>query len=202
MVIVAAAVMPCAADTSEDSAGWKAGVARACITPPEYMWMSGYAGRDRPADGKLTELWAKALAVEDSAGTRHVLVTLDLVGIDRETAREITTAVTSRHGLPREAIALSTTHTHSGPVVGDTLRTMYALDDAAGALVRRYSLELRTAVVGVIGAALADLRPAEIAWTVGRAHFAVNRRNNPEKDVPALRAADRVMHQSSHGCAV
>src|SRR5688500_8376475 len=62
---------------------WKAGVAKANITPDTYMWMAGYAARTRPADGKMTELWAKALAVEDAAGQRAVLVTLDLVGIDR-----------------------------------------------------------------------------------------------------------------------
>jgi neutral ceramidase len=189
-------------DAALDAAAWKVGVARACITPSEFMWMSGYASRDRPADGTLTDLWAKALVLEDPAGTRHVLVTLDLVGIDRDTARAITAAVTARHGLPREAIALSTSHTHSGPVVGDNLRTMYAIDDAAWALVRRYAEHLRGAVVEAVGAALADLRPAGIAWTVGRAHFAVNRRNNPEKDVPDLRAADRLAGPVDHDVPV
>ena len=48
--------------------GWKAGVARVVITPPEYMWMAGYAARDKPADGKLHDLWLKTLALEDAKG--------------------------------------------------------------------------------------------------------------------------------------
>jgi len=193
---------PDAAAAPRNAAGWKVGVARACITPPEFMWMSGYGARTRPAEGKHTDLWAKAIALTDHAGTRHVLVTLDLVGIDRETSRQITTAIAARHDLPREAIVLSTTHTHSGPVVGNNLRPMYALDDAGWALVRRSTARLREVVVEVVDAALADLRPAEIGWTVGRAHFAVNRRTNKEGDVPELRAADRLAGPVDHDVPV
>lgn len=192
-----------ATPTAPDAApAWKAGVARIAITPSDSLWMSGYAARDRPADGKLTDLWAKALAIEDPAGRRHVLVTLDLVGIDRVTGQGLAAAVAARFGLPREAVVFSTSHTHSGPVIRDNLRTMYALDDAAWALVRRYGEQLRESVVKVVGDALADLRPAELAWTVGRAHFAVNRRNNPEKEVPALRAADRLAGPVDHDVPV
>jgi len=189
-------------DIAALAAGWRVGVSRASITPSEFMWLSGYAGRDRPADGKLTDLWAKALVLEDALGTRQVLVTLDLVGIDRQTAGTIVSAVMERHALPREAVAISTSHTHSGPVVGDNLRTMYALDDANWALLRRYAGELEAAVGEAVAAAMADLRPAEVAWTVGRAHFAVNRRNNPEKDVPELRSADRLAGPVDHDVPV
>ncbi len=61
-------------------------MAKVVITPAENMWMSGYGGRDKPSEGKLTDLWAKALAIEDPRGQRAVLVTMDLVGIDRETS--------------------------------------------------------------------------------------------------------------------
>ena len=56
------------------------------------MWMSGYGGRTKPAQGKETELWAKALVLEDAKGRKAVLVTLDLVGI----GRDISTAVCKR----------------------------------------------------------------------------------------------------------
>ena len=61
---------------------WKAGVTKVNITPEQPMWMAGYAAREKPAEGKTTELWAKALVLEDAGGKRAVLVTLDLVGID------------------------------------------------------------------------------------------------------------------------
>lgn len=169
------------------SAAWKVGVSRENITPSEYMWMSGYGGRDRPAEGKATDLWGKAMAVEDADGRRLVLVTLDLVGIDRDTSVAITREVATRYGLPREAIAISTSHTHSGPVVGENLMAMYSLDAAALKLVQQYTQTLREKVVALVGRAIDDLKPAQVGWTVGRAHFAVNRRNNAEKDVPELR---------------
>lgn len=183
-------------------ADWKVGSSRENITPDEYMWMSGYGGRDRPAEGKLTELWAKAMAVEDSEGGRLVLVTLDLVGIDRATGLKIASEVSRRYGLPRESLAISTSHTHSGPVVGDNLRAMYSLDASAWGLVQRYTRQLEEKVIGLVGRALEDLRPAELGWTVGRAHFAVNRRNNVEKDVPELRAANRLNGPVDHDVPV
>src|SRR4051794_34502093 len=64
-------------------AEWQAGIAKANITPQEPIWMSGYASRSHGADGKLTELWAKAIVIADPAGQRIVAVTLDVVGLDR-----------------------------------------------------------------------------------------------------------------------
>src|SRR5260370_19478672 len=67
-----------------EATGWKAGVARVKITPEHFMWLSGYSSRTKPAEGKLHDLWAKALVLEGPAGRRAVLVTMDLVGIDRK----------------------------------------------------------------------------------------------------------------------
>jgi neutral ceramidase len=184
--------------SSPAMAQWKVGLATQSITPERPMWMSGYGSRDQPADGKLTELWAKAMAIEDAAGTRSVLVTLDLVGIDRPTAGRITDALMRQHDLPRSAIAISTSHTHSGPVVGENLRAMYFMDDANWQLVQQYTGELETKVVEVVGRAIEAMRPATLQWTVGRATFAVNRRNNVEADVPKLRASDSLMGPVDH----
>src|SRR2546423_1567345 len=69
--------------TSAESATWKAGVAVKTITPAESMWMSGYASRKKPAEGKEQDLFVKALALEDPAGGKLVLLTSDLIGIPR-----------------------------------------------------------------------------------------------------------------------
>lgn len=191
-----ACLIPLSSARAETS--YQVGIGRELITPAEPMWMSGYGARTKPADGKLTELWAKALAVEDQTGQRLVLVTLDLVGIDAGISQRIREQVAAKHGLPREALVLSTTHTHSGPVVGTNLRAMYALDASMWAQVDRYTAELEAKVVAAIGAALESLEPAELHWTVGRAQFAVNRRNNPENEVPQLRQSDRLRGPVDH----
>src|SRR5262249_34539559 len=74
---------------ADDPSGWKAGVARVRITPDQPMWMSGYASRTKPAEGALHDLWAKALALQDGAGHRTVLVTMDLVGIPRDLSQAV-----------------------------------------------------------------------------------------------------------------
>ena len=132
-----------AIDSPAALADWKAGVAKVAITPEKPMWLSGYGARMRPADGKLTELWAKALVLADNKGERAVLVTLDLVGIDRELSVRVCGEIMKRQKLARDRIALCCSHTHSGPVVGDNLRSMYFYDDAQDKLVNEYTAGAR-----------------------------------------------------------
>ena len=50
------------------------------------MWLAGY-GSKRAPDGKLHDLWMKALALEDERGRRAVLITSDFQGVPREHER-------------------------------------------------------------------------------------------------------------------
>src|SRR5947207_2280013 len=93
LLLAVPAVRPAEPDT------WKAGAARVKITPEKPMWMSGYSARTKPAEGTLHDLWAKALVLEDPAGQRAVLVTLDLVGIPRDLSVEVCAALKKKHGL-------------------------------------------------------------------------------------------------------
>ena len=96
-------------------AEWKAGVARAMITPEKPMMMVGYGNMDRVAKGKLDDLWVKALALEDPRGTRLLLLTADLVGIHKPLSDAICDQIVQSLKLPREAILIATSHTHTGP---------------------------------------------------------------------------------------
>jgi neutral ceramidase len=183
---------------------WKAGVATANITPEKPMWMAGYAARTRPAEGKMTELWAKALALEDASGKRAVLVTLDLVGIDKGLSDAIRDELKAKHQLDRSQIAINCSHTHSGPVVARNLRPMhfYALDADQQAQVKEYAEKLQASVVEIVGKALASLAPVELSWASGTATFAVNRRNNKADEVPGLRAAGKLVGPQDHDVPV
>lgn len=190
----------CSSGTSADD--WRAGVAKVNVTPEEPMWMSGYGGRDRPAEGKLTDLWAKALVLEDPDGNRAVLVTLDLVGIGRDTSLAVKQRLQKEHGLRPEQIALNCSHTHTGPVVGRNLAAMYFLSEDQGKLVERYETTLVDKMVECVAAALEDLDPARLAWGVGACDVAVNRRENPEADVPRLRAEGKLKGPFDHDVPV
>jgi neutral ceramidase len=172
---------------SKARAGWQAGTARVAITPKEPMWMAGYASRTRPSEGAVHDLWAKALALQDPAGHRAVLITLDVCGIDRDLSSRIRDTLEMRHKLGRDRIVLACSHTHSGPVVGTNLLTMYKIDGAERNRIAAYARTLESNVVNVAGEALSRLQESRISWGNGRCDFAVNRRANREGDVPELR---------------
>ena len=169
---------------------WHAGVAKVAITPREPTWMAGYGARDHPSEGAIHDLWAKALFLQDRGGRKALIVTLDLCGIGADVSNAVRDAARARFGLERDRIVLACSHTHSGPVVGGNLRPMYAkLDEAQRKRVDDHTKALVASLDIVIGEAFTDMIPAVLFWGTGRADFAVNRRENKEKDVPALRAA-------------
>ncbi len=79
---------------------WKAGIATTVITPAQPMWMSGYAARTKPSEGKVHDLHAKALALEDNQGTRFVIVTVDLLGVSRSLRDWLEKQVHERYKYP------------------------------------------------------------------------------------------------------
>ncbi|MEX0936491.1 MAG: neutral/alkaline non-lysosomal ceramidase N-terminal domain-containing protein [Pirellulales bacterium] len=183
-------------------AQWQAGAATENITPQQLMWMSGYGARDRPAQGKQTDLWAKALALTDPSGNTIVLVTMDLVGIDRGLSQRVAKQAEQRFGLARSQLALSTTHTHSGPVVGENLAAMYSFNDQQAKLVRDYAARLESQLVELIGRSLENRQPARLSWGEGMATFAVNRRNNPEAEGPQLREQGKLVGPADYAVPV
>lgn len=182
--------------------GWKAGTAKTIITPTQALWLAGYGGRDRPAAGKVTELWIKALALEDAAGHRAIILTSDLLGIPQSIYRNTCAALKARFDLSPEQIMLSASHTHCGPVLRGALYDIYPLDDAQRKLIEDYSAQLEARMVETVGQALADLAPAQLARGQGTTAFAVNRRNNAEGNVPQLIAQTALKGPVDHAVPV
>ncbi|MBL9190294.1 MAG: neutral/alkaline non-lysosomal ceramidase N-terminal domain-containing protein [Opitutaceae bacterium] len=183
---------------------WKAGVAVAAITPTQPLWMAGYASRTKPADGKETELFAKALALEDTRGARLVFVTLDLIGVPQALRLNLEKRVAAAHRLPPEGLLLNASHTHSGPEFRVGRSPGEDRDPRIAEASRAYGRELEEKIFALIGESLAHLAPAQLGYTHARAGFAMNRRlptasgyaNSPhpagpvDHDVPVLRVTD------------
>ncbi len=178
-----------AAQAAEPKTVWKAGVASVAITPEEPMWMAGYASRDKPSEGKTHDLFAKALALEDSQGARLVIVTLDLISISRDTRDWLETRVGREYKLPPQALLVNASHTHCGPEIRPN--KIYLPKDRAEQC-RKYVDRLQDSLLKLVGRALDDLAPASLSYTHGRAGFSMNRRtltekgfrNNPNPDGP------------------
>ena len=200
VLAICCAVNPCAGR----AAGWKAGAGKSKITPEVPMWMAGYASRTRPAEGTLTDLWAKALVLEDANGKRGLLVTLDLVGIDRVMSRRITQRLQEQFDLPRAAIMICTSHTHTGPVVERNLGPLHYLivDPQQRKRIEDYARRLPEWIAQAVAEAFERLQPATLAWGSGNATFAVNRRNNREASVPELRTTGELAGPVDHDVPV
>ena len=95
------------------------GVAEADITPPLGFPMSGYYN-ERLADGELDPLKAKAMVLRDGQ-TVGAWVGCDLIGISTDLKNEVRRLASAKTGIPPECIALSATHSHTGPDYGKAL---------------------------------------------------------------------------------
>ena len=168
------------------SAEWKAGVAKADITPSESVPLAGYGGKTRMSQRVEHPIWLKALALKDDAGATSVLVTADLVGLSEKMVSVIAKNALEQHGIPRERLILNTSHNHSCPVTEDVLWLYYEFTPEEAASKDRYTTMVYAKYAEVIGKAIANLAPAEVAFDQGLAGVAVNRRRSRGPESRAL----------------
>lgn len=159
-------------------ANWKAGTAVAKVTPQKMLWMAGYAARKKPAEGKVQELFAKALALEDEQGNKLVFVTLDLIGVPQLMRRAVAERAEKEFKLPQANLVMNASHTHSGPSLRTTPLTEKDKDNPKAKDAWDYTQKLQDDIVGIIGKALADVQPARLTWNKARCGFAMNRRRD------------------------
>jgi hypothetical protein len=170
-----------------DENTWKVGTAKAKITPEPPMYLAGYGGRDKAADSTLHDIWVKVLALEDARGNRAVVITCDVCGISKRTYETVCAELKKRCALERSHILLNYSHTHTGPALAECLQDYCDWDDAARTRIRQYTRWLEGTIVEQAALALAQMTPATLWMGEGRTDFAVNRRNNKEAEVPAIR---------------
>ncbi len=195
----------CAAGSTVGAAEWKVGLAQVKITPEQPLFMEGYASRDRPYEKIESDLFVKALVLEDREGHRAVLVTSDLIGLTAAVAEPICDRLRTKLGLQREQVLLNSSHIHTGPMLSlqpQPLRTGMSAADMERTIA--YTRWLQDRIVEVVEKASAKLEPADLRWGHGVAHFVMNRREwtptgvklgaNPrglaDRTVPVLRVDD------------
>ncbi len=177
------------------------GLAVRDITPDLPIRLAGYAGRKRAADKLDTPLQVQALALKNPTGERFVFVALDNCEVSHRFMQPVLQQLADRFQLGRGEVAVVSSHTHSAPVLEQTLTGMAQLQADERERIASYSRSLQAKLVEVVGAALADFQPATLEHGTGRATFAMNRRvyqgdnvvfgDNPDGpvdlDVPVLR---------------
>jgi neutral ceramidase len=181
---------------------YKAGAASVPITPDEPLWLAGYAARTAPARGKLSDLYASALALEDQTGNRFVMASMDIIAITPTIAEPVAAAVQARHQLSRQQLLLTATHTHYGPEFRPDKQLFFNIPAEYAAKIPAVAKKLAAALTQAIDQAFARLEPVRLFARNSTAGFAHNRRRNgafggePSKenvvdhDVPVIDCVD------------
>jgi hypothetical protein len=167
---------------SSRSSTYRAGAASICITPQEPLWMAGYAARTAPSRGKISDLFASALAIEDAGGHRFVLVSVDIIAITPIIADVVIEAARCRHGLSRDQMMLVPTHTHYGPEFRPDKQEFFNIPPEFATKLPEVASTVAAAVVQAIDDSISRLEPATMFVRQTRAHFAHNRRRRGVKE--------------------
>jgi len=139
--------------------------------------MGGYGARSKPSEGKIHELYIKALAIVDPEGNRIVIVTADLLGFSIDFTNSVYTEIHKRFGLPREALLLNTSHTHCGPAIPLFKISLYDMPEEEKEKIDRYVNWLKSRYIQVVSEAIRSMEPAVLSFSSGSpTPFAVCRR--------------------------
>lgn len=153
------------------------GVASVDITPELPIRLTGYGNRVAPATEVRQKLWARALAFGQDPRAA-VLIAVDLIGVPRQMTDDIARRLRNAGIAGAPQLAISATHTHTGPSIAGVLPFIFSTPATPGeqAAIERYTRQLTDRLEQVARAALADRRPSRVGWAQGTAGFAAQRR--------------------------
>jgi len=171
-------------------------VAAVDITPDYPVRLSGYGSRREETATVAQRLSAKALAIGRDDEGPAVLVTVDNMGVPYTIRDEVLRRLAGKTKVTSDRFAISFSHTHCAPMLKGVGANLFSMDIPAGhlAAIERYTNELTDKIEQVVLAALADRKPARLAWGRGEVGFAANRRKFPiqriDHDLPVLGVTD------------
>ena len=151
------------------------GIAKINITPPSPAFMSGYANRDKPSEGVLHDLWAKALVLS-SQDEKMIIVTTDLLGLSHQVSAEVAEKIQEKFGIERRQLMFNSSHTHSGPMIWPSLSVIAEYSPEDQKIVSEYSQVLVDKLVQVISSAYGQQESMQVFAGKTTADFAINRR--------------------------
>src|SRR4051812_13708678 len=185
-----------------NSCQFKAGAGSVCFTPEEPLWLAGYAARTAPARGKISDLYASAIVLEDSRGERLVIASADVIAITHPIADAIAERAREQYGLARHQLILAATHTHYAPEFRPDKEVFFKIPTEYAAKLPQVGERLIGALSQAVDDAFAKLDPVRLFAYRCSATFGHNRRRHGVKegttspddirdqDVPVLECVD------------
>ena len=176
---------------AHEPAAHSVGVAAVDVTPDYPVRLNGFGGRHTESIGVRQHIYAKALAISTRDDDAVVVITVDTLGIPDSMTERLAAKLKVKAGIDRSRLAISASHTHSGPMIRDCANTLYGqpIPDEHWQRILKYTDELEAGLERVAFEALAARKPAKLSWGVGKVGFAQNRRTNGgpvDHDLPVL----------------
>ena len=189
------------AGATAEAASW-AGAAVVDITPRGSVFLFGYPHVPRYSTGVHDPLECAALFLRSAEGGALFLAN-DLIGFSKKFVADVRKRIGAATGLPADAIMITATHTHSGPVMLDYLSN--AGDSVVPKADPAYQQWLAGRMLEAATAAVNAAVPAEIGLVVARAEGVGSNRHDPagpaDPEVPVLVARSRATREPL-GCMV
>lgn len=164
---------------AEGSSRYFLGAAKVDVTPTQPVLLSGYAARPHELTQEVSQrLWARCIAVGTDEAGPAVLMVVDNCGVPASVRRAVAVALEQRHGVPGDRLTITSTHTHSAPMLTGVLNNLLVRDltENEQVAVDRYTQELTAKLITVADEALANREDVELRLARGSVPFAINRR--------------------------
>jgi len=177
-LLVGMILLVCVSGSSAEGA-LKGGTAKVDITPPIGAWLSGYGSRNKPSEGILDPLYAKALVLDDGQ-SKIAIVSADLLWVPLGITNEIRQQVQEKLGIPQENVMICGTHTHFAPKI-DRIAKDWP-DAAAAQIDDSYVQILKKQIFDSIMLADKDIREVKLGVGKGEMTEIVYNRRTKKPD--------------------
>ncbi|MBS0632011.1 MAG: neutral/alkaline non-lysosomal ceramidase N-terminal domain-containing protein [Verrucomicrobia bacterium] len=173
-------------------AGLWAGAATADITPAYSMFLFGYPHVPRMSTGVHDRLTASALYLRNG-DEAVIFIATDLIFLGRAEVREARRRIAAQTGVAEAVIEITSTHTHSGPVMVDHVNN--GSDSVVPKVDRGYLAFVVDRLAEAGAAAVRSAMPAEAGLVVADARGIGTNRHDPagpaDPSVPVLLVRSR-----------
>jgi neutral ceramidase len=177
-LLVGTILLACVFSSSAEGA-LKGGTAKVDITPAIGAWLSGYGSRNKPSEGILDPLYAKALVLDDGQ-SKIAIVSADLLWVPLGITNEIRQQVQKKLGIPQENIMICGTHTHFAPKI-DRIAKDWP-DAAAAQIDESYVQVLKKKIFDSIMLAERDIKDVKLGVGKGEMTEIVYNRRTKKPD--------------------
>lgn len=96
------------------------GIAKGKITPKMPVDLGGFSVRINPSSGVLDDIWARSIFLSDGQ-EKLAIVSVEIIGTSPKHVANLKNRIKKKCGLKESQILLTATHTHSAPIVDETL---------------------------------------------------------------------------------